>query len=435
MRIQEIFDELGKDFLPLLMQTFDAIDDLVFVMSYNGSDYKYVYANRPAIETIQLPADYTERTLASMVSPEYYPYLEEKYDEARIQKKKVRFKAPMEHKGKESIGESVLTPIDSKAHDLHFIFAIVRDITEQEKTFKQLQTMQLEIDEEKRRLESLMHYNNEAIFQITDHGQIIKCNPEAHRFLQASQHQVMQSELQTWFKEPYFQTFLESNPSSQSGSMQNIWLTLKNEVDPQFLKVKFVPIFIRNSQQGWYVLIRDITAEYHLQNELQRMAFIDHLSGLPNRRAFDDRLDYHLNSMPSETSIVALFLIDGYKFKSINDLYGHDAGDAVIQETAKRLQHVIRDKDMVSRFGGDEFALIFPNLTTAAVIPELADRILQAFTEPFVYQGHAIDIRIAMGGSYFPGTALNKNQLLKEADQALYEIKESSGAGFKLYTS
>lgn len=435
MKIQEIFNNLGKDFLPLLMQTFDAIDDLVFVMSYNGKDYKYVYANRPAIEVIQLPINYTERTMESMVSPEFYPYLAAKYDEARLTRKKVRFKSPMEHKGIDTIGESVLTPIHSEAHDLQFIFGIVRDITEQENTLKQLQAMQQEIDEEKRRLESLMHYNNEAIFQITDEGTIIKCNPEAHTFLQIPESIMMQTKIQEWFEEPFFDQFLQKNHNSKTGSAENIWLTRRQQITPQFLKVKFVPIFIRDEQQGWYVLIRDGTAEYQLQNDLQQMAFMDHLSGLPNRRAFDDRLDYYLQASEEDSKKLALFLIDGYRFKTINDVFGHDAGDAVIQETARRLQQVVRDRDTVARFGGDEFAIILPHLSEADVIEDVAQRILQAFDEPFEYQGNAIRIRIAMGGSAYPGTAVNKNQLLKEADEALYEIKESVQTGFKLYTS
>lgn len=433
MRIKQLFDELGSDFLSLVMQTFDQIDDLVFVMSFNGNDYEYIYANKAAKETVRLPDLTNHVTMRSMVSEHAYISLRKHYDQARLSMEKTRFKMPIEHKGQHYIGESLLTPIYMEKLDIHFIMAIVRDITEHEHALQHLKEAQRQIDEERLRLESLIELNNEAIFQVDIHGHIIKCNPEAKSFLKATAGELEGSNLSDWFQESFFKEWFTTEPKPKKTSRHELWVTRVHQEEAHYIKVKFIPIFIAEQQQGWYLLVRDATAETNLQDELQRMAFIDHLSGLPNRRAFDDKMDYLLQQTAGTGDLLAIFLIDGYRFKDINDTFGHDAGDAVIQETAKRIQRVLRDHDIVARFGGDEFAVIIPQIKDIETIGEVARRILIQFDEPFSYHDYSIPIRIGMGGAYFPGTAKNKNQLLKEADHALYEIKEASGVGFQLY--
>lgn len=434
MRIKEIFEELGSDFLSLLIQTFNQIDDLVFVMSYNGKDYEYVYANQAAKDTVNLPSTLRHVSLESIVSEDAYGNLRAHYDKARTTLEKVRYVAPIEHRGKQIIGESLLTPIYMEKHNLHFILAIVRDITDHEQALRDLQAAQKQLDDERLRLESLIEYNNEAIFQVDNEGRIVKCNPEAKEFLNSTSSEIQNTLLAEWFQETFFTEWFSDSHFPQQSARHELWVTRKNTSDRQYIKLKFIPIYVENNQQGWYALLSDATIETNLQNELQRMAFIDHLSGLPNRRAFDDKLDYLLQQTVGTTERLAVFLLDGYKFKSINDTYGHDAGDAVIKEAASRIQRVLRDNDLVARFGGDEFAVLVPQIKSNEVIHEVANRILAEFKQPFIYKNKEIQIKLGIGASAFPGTALNKNQLLKEADHALYEIKEKSGVGFQLFT-
>lgn len=435
MRIHRIFHELESDFLSLMTQTFDQIDDLVFVMRFTGKDYEYIYANRAAKDTVNLPDLSNPVYLHDVVTESAYKRLFSYYEQARITQEKVLFTAPIEHRGQQIIGESLLTPVYMKEHNFHFILAIVRDITSHEQALQNLKLAQKELEEERLRLESLIEYNNEAIFQVDDNGKIVKCNPEAKRFLNGTSDEIQSTYLSDWFTTNFFSEWFTTVPKPTKNSQHELWITLRNQIERHYIKVKFIPILIATTRQGWYVLVRDATVETTIQDELQRMAFIDHLSGLPNRRAFDDRLDYLLEQAGQTGDYVAVFLLDGYKFKRINDEFGHDTGDAVIRETAHRLEQVVRDQDMVARFGGDEFAIIVPHIKELDIINNMASRILSQFEQPFYYRGKEISISVGIGCSHFPGTAKNKNQLLKEADYALYEIKEGPGIGFKAYKS
>ena len=182
-----------------------------------------------------------------------------------------------------------------------------------------LKLAQKELEEERLRLESLIEYNNEAIFQVDDNGKIVKCNPEAKRFLKGTSDEIQSTYLSDWFTTNFFSEWFTTVPKPTKNSQHELWITLRNQIERHYIKVKFIPILIATTRQGWYVLVRDATVETTIQDELQRMAFIDHLSGLPNRRAFDDRLDYLLEQAGQTGDYVAVFLLDGYKFKRIND--------------------------------------------------------------------------------------------------------------------
>ena len=155
------------------------------------------------------------------------------------------------------------------------------------------------------------------------------------------------------------------------------------------------------------------------------MAFYDQLSGLPNRRIFYDRLDMAIKQADRNQKRAAVMMLDGNKFKQINDTYGHAAGDAVIQEMGKRIKAAVRKIDTVARLGGDEMAVILPNLSSRKEAEVVALRILKAFQKPLDFKGIKIQMAIGIGVALYPDHAAEQTQLMRLADQALYKAKES----------
>ncbi len=169
------------------------------------------------------------------------------------------------------------------------------------------------------------------------------------------------------------------------------------------------------------------------EQEILRLAYADTLTGLPNRAMFNDRLNQAVQyGMRSATPFTVL-MMDLDRFKYINDVLGHEAGDKVLQEVAKRLQHVLRDSDTVARLGGDEFAMLLatgnPERVQTAV-----HRILHILEEPVALNNQPVDIGGSIGIATFPDHGEQASTLLRHADIAMYAAKRTN-SGFAFYDS
>ncbi len=158
--------------------------------------------------------------------------------------------------------------------------------------------------------------------------------------------------------------------------------------------------------------------------ENARLALLDPLTGLPNRRLLSDRL-LRASRTRGTDGHLALLLLDLDRFKEINDTLGHDQGDALLVQVAERLTERLRDGDTVARLGGDEFAVLLPGITSAAEASTVAERVLRAFDEPFALAGLSLRIEASAGLALMPDHALDELTLLRRADVAMYTAKAS----------
>ncbi|MBF0455151.1 MAG: diguanylate cyclase [Magnetococcales bacterium] len=166
----------------------------------------------------------------------------------------------------------------------------------------------------------------------------------------------------------------------------------------------------------------------HLLEQKERfetLAVRDALTGLGNRRMFQDLLGTATALCRRHGGKLALFYMDLDKFKPINDTLGHDIGDMLLQEAASRLQEAVRDSDVVFRLGGDEFAALLPECSTTDLALEVGNRVLVRVKEPYHLKGHECSIGVSIGISLFPIHGEDIDTLLKSADSALYSVKES----------
>ncbi|MGM0898206.1 MAG: PAS domain S-box protein [Bacillota bacterium] len=200
-----------------------------------------------------------------------------------------------------------------------------------------------------------------------------------------------------------------------------------------WMEVSPTPVLMNGEVVQLFTIARDITERRKLQNEVAKMAFYDHLSGIPNRRTFDDKLKKAISEAADSGKKVAVLMLDGRKFKKINDQFGHDAGDAVIKEMAKRLQSCIRPIDTPARLGGDEMGVILPDLDSMELAESTAKRILESYEAPVVFNGFEINMGAGIGIAVYPDDATDEKQLLKCADMALYEAKRLNQDDYKVY--
>ncbi|WP_306564196.1 GGDEF domain-containing protein [Aquabacterium sp.] len=161
------------------------------------------------------------------------------------------------------------------------------------------------------------------------------------------------------------------------------------------------------------------------QQELDRLASHDALTGLPNRRLFMDRLTQALARARRNQSQLALLFVDLDNFKDINDSLGHAAGDDVLNMMSQRMSVLVREVDTVARLGGDEFIILLDGADNRAEITQIAQRMVEALQQPVVYQGHVLNCGGSIGISCFPDDATDMTALIAAADQAMYLAKQS----------
>lgn len=178
--------------------------------------------------------------------------------------------------------------------------------------------------------------------------------------------------------------------------------------------------------------IMDISERVCKEKKLQKLAFYDQLTGLLNRRSFEERLIKNLQERGLESERSALLFLDLDGFKQVNDTYGHLAGDLLLKELADRLLSCTRTEDMVSRYAGDEFLILMPRLDRASVM-RVAERIIGAVNLPFIINDCEIVISASVGISFFPENGREPKTLIKNADSAMYQSKKAGKNTFQFY--
>ncbi len=171
------------------------------------------------------------------------------------------------------------------------------------------------------------------------------------------------------------------------------------------------------------------------QDELEHLAQHDMLTGLPNRRLFQQRLEQTLAHARRYGEPVCLLFIDLDAFKAINDTLGHDAGDVVLQVVAERMQAMLREVDTVARLGGDEFVVLLGAPTPHAHLAGIAEKLLHGIKEPIVAQARTVQLSASIGISRYPQDGQGAAELLANADQAMYRAKLAGRDGFCFFSA
>ncbi|MCP2055717.1 UNVERIFIED_ORG: diguanylate cyclase (GGDEF)-like protein/PAS domain S-box-containing protein [Pseudomonas fluorescens] len=213
-----------------------------------------------------------------------------------------------------------------------------------------------------------------------------------------------------------------------------IWNRRKSgEIYPQWQTIRV--IHNDQGQVSHYVAVfSDISAIKDSEHELAHLAHHDPLTDLPNRLLFTDRAEQALASAQVHKRGCALLLMDLDHFKIINDSLGHNVGDQLLKAVGERLKGLFGPGVTLARLGGDEFAVLAESCPQVVQAAALAQRMLDAMKEPFVFDGNQLFISASIGISLFPSDALSAEQLLRNADSALFKAKSAGREGYALYT-
>lgn len=178
----------------------------------------------------------------------------------------------------------------------------------------------------------------------------------------------------------------------------------------------------------------DITSIKETEAQLERLAYHDTLTGLPNRLLYTDRLDHALEYARRHNTRVGIMMLDLDRFKLINDTLGHSVGDQLLEVVAARLRENIRAEDTVARLGGDEFSVVISGLEHTEDAAVLAEKIIDSVAEPIHIGTHVLAVSVSIGISVFPEDGTDKEALGKSADVALYAAKDKGRNCYEFFT-
>jgi diguanylate cyclase (GGDEF)-like protein/PAS domain S-box-containing protein len=182
------------------------------------------------------------------------------------------------------------------------------------------------------------------------------------------------------------------------------------------------------------VQIADITETKNSQKRMERLAFYDTLTGLANRTLFHERLLHAIEHARRRNASAALMYLDLDQFKRVNDTLGHEAGDQLLKEVSQRLQDCVRKEDTVGRSGGDEFTILLYDITSPSDAGLVAEKILQRLREPINLSGQPLVVTTSIGITIIPADGNAPNELMKNADLAMYRAKERGRNNYQFYS-
>lgn len=180
-------------------------------------------------------------------------------------------------------------------------------------------------------------------------------------------------------------------------------------------------------------IIRDITERKQAEEKIKYLANYDSLTDIPNRGFLMQQFDEILEQAKRTKTKFAVMLFDVDKFKAINDVYGHNAGDEVLRNIARRLQEAVRESDTIGRLGGDEFLVILPFIKDKEASTMVANKVVDYVGKPILWNNRYLDVYISIGIAIYPEDSENTEALIHNADSAMYYTKQKGGNAYSFF--
>lgn len=276
-----------------------------------------------------------------------------------------------------------------------------------------------------------LRFSYEAIISIDEQQKIIIFNKGAEKIFGYEAGEIIGKSLDLLIPERFrevhkkhFEKLIQTNENDLVMHHQKSVFGLRKNSE-EFPAESSIYVFSYGGEKTFTAVLRDVSEAASLQERLQHLATHDYLTALPNRLVFDDRLLTAISRAERHSKKMALLFLDMNNFKSVNDRLGHQAGDLFLKITGERLQTHIRESDTAARIGGDEFALILEDISDRQAVEKTIDHLRSSLETKLILEQEEIAPSFSIGMALYPDDADNANQLLKEADRAMFADKKS----------
>ncbi|AOM82537.1 EAL domain-containing protein [Salisediminibacterium beveridgei] len=403
----------------------NTINDAVFVMSVmeNGK-FRYEFINQESKRRFSFSDDMLGKTIDDVVDETAALYLNSAYHDVCSTSETVVFTDT----SKDFVDETKLSPVFDEQGKVRMIIAITRDITE-------LEEQRQALSQSNQRYHSLFEYNKAGIFELDRFGYFTTLNPAGERLLGRSIAELKDETFQSMVSTEDVPMVRQMLQVALDGSTVDYKVTVLDAKGVRkILDITHLPMIVDHEIVGVYGISKDITTEQKQMETIEYLSNRDPLTALPNRSDMKNRLMQCCTKAKSMNHSLAVIVIDVDDFKLINDAIGHDKGDTLIREIARRLVRILPQEFETGRVGGDEFMIIAP-WEQEEELAILLEKCKSVFSSPYVIDGQSFYLNASIGVTeYAKGVvAVCVEDITKQAEMAMYASKRSGKGQLSFY--
>ena len=398
-------------------------DHMPGLISRMDRDYRYTFANANYVRWFSLPESPVGKTVAEVFGEPVFEGVRKRLDDA-LAGNDVVFDLKNTVAGGAAYMHVQYVPDRGEHGEVIGLYGLVTDRTEQ-----QLARDRIEASE--RQLRAVTDNLPVLITYVDADEKMRFMNGTFHDWLGIDLDQAIGRPLADVIGVELYASRREQLRAALAGQRVEFEVVSSTLAGPRNLQTVYIPdLSDDGTTRGIFTLATDVTDLKKVERELQRLARVDTLTGLANRRQFDELLDQSLARYRRAKRPQALIFLDIDHFKTINDTHGHAAGDAVLKEFAARLQASLRETDVAARLSGDEFVVILDGLGALDEAVAVSTKLLQAIRVPMAIGEQSVDVTASMGLAYLDGSIeIEAKAWMVRADRALYRAKDGGRDG------
>jgi diguanylate cyclase (GGDEF)-like protein/PAS domain S-box-containing protein len=426
LQVEKVSEKIQKIIFDII---FQHLQDMIFVMKVEtGPSFRYLFINEAGLKKAQISTNAIGQILEDVLPTKVAKSLQKKYERLLKRRDVVMYDDVFLYGGgKKAYGETILTPIYNEKNEVVYVVAVTRDVT-----VWSIEKNKLIESEQKYR--SIVDNNLDAIFTINVEGRILESNPASSTLTGYSDKQMKSMSIYDLINDYDLEKFKGLLEKACSGyALESLDCNLiQSKGQLLIAHIKTVPIAIHGEIKGVYVICRDLTEQAKNMEMIKFMAFHDHLTGLLNRRALLEHLNEHIFSPLKNKKEFALISIDLDRFKYLNDTLGHIAGDEMLKQISNRLLEFQNENCFIYRLGGDEFNILFLN-TDRQSTNKCVKKVFSIFNHSFYFNSQEYFISPSIGISMYPNDGKDAEMLIKNANEALFRVKEKGKGHYQFY--